>query len=372
MIASNPFTPQSGWEPRVFGGRKEAISFFQTNLEESIKARPNHLIVLGEWGIGKTSLLKQFRRIAQKEGFPACFCGISRFTKNDKPIDIFRLIAEEILIGLPLPGVDAEGLLKIFSKKSYGGHVQIRFMKFLLELWELAKARLIIVFIDDLQNLLPISNSIDILRAVLSEDHILDKTRYLFVLSSTPSGWTIFMNKHDPIGRFFRRRLNIGRLTKEEVIDTVTRTLYGTGVDFESDIKEKIYEYTKGHPYEVQLLSSHLYDAQIEGVVSGVSWESALTNTLNELGKNYFDSLFCRASDRERVLLKILCEEDRSISLKEFRTLMIVGRYAKKFPIANIKNFLYRLEEKGIIIRDGSGNFDIPDKMFREYMLRKS
>ena len=161
-------------------------------------------------------------------------------------------------------------------------------------------------------------------------------------------------------------------MTKEEVIDTVTRTLYGTGVDFESDIKEKIYEYTKGHPYEVQLLSSHLYDAQIEGVVSGVSWESALTNTLNELGKNYFDSLFCRASDRERVLLKILCEEDRSISLKEFRTLMIVGRYAKKFPIANIKNFLYRLEEKGIIIRDGSGNFDIPDKMFREYMLRKS
>ena len=51
--------------------------------------------------------------------------------------------------------------------------------------------------------------------------------------------------------------------------------------------------------------------------------------------------------------------------------MMIVGPHARRFPIANIKNFLYRLEEKGIIIRDQKGSFDIPDRMFREFVLRK-
>ncbi|MBU1061396.1 MAG: hypothetical protein KJ952_01550, partial [Candidatus Omnitrophica bacterium] len=130
------------------------------------------------------------------------------------------------------------------------------------------------------------------------------------------------------------------------------------------------FEYTDGHPYEVQLLSSHLYDGQIERMVSPDTWDSALNNTLKELGKDYFQSLFSKASDRERDLLKILAEEKRPLSIKDFRTMMIVGKYAKKFPIANIKNFLYRLDEKRIIKRDAAGNFDMPDRMFREFILR--
>jgi hypothetical protein len=180
----------------------------------------------------------------------------------------------------------------------------------------------------------------------------------------------MFIDKHDPVGRFFRKRLSVENLDKDEVVDTVTKTLEQTGVDFDESVKDRIYEYTGGHPYEVQLLSSHLYDSQIEGKVGDNVWENALNNTLKELGKNYFNTVLSKASDREKHLLKILAEERRPLSLKDFREMMIVGKHARKFPIANIKNFLYRLEEKGIINRDSSGNFDIPDKMFREYMFR--
>ena len=70
--------------------------------------------------------------------------------------------------------------------------------------------------------------------------------------------------------------------------------------------------------------------------------------------------------------MKILAEEKRPLSIKDFRTMMIVGKHAKKFPIANIKNFLYRLDEKRIIRRDQDGNFDMLDRMFREFVLRFS
>ena len=117
MIASNPFTPQSGWEPRVFGGREQNLSLFKSNLDDAISVRPNHLVVLGEWGIGKTSLLKQFKRIVQEQGHPACFCSISRFTKKDRPLDAMYLIAEEMLMGLPKSGIDSEEFLSAFSRR---------------------------------------------------------------------------------------------------------------------------------------------------------------------------------------------------------------------------------------------------------------
>jgi Cdc6-like AAA superfamily ATPase len=59
IIASNPFTPKSGWEPGVFIGREKEIEFFRKKLVEAKKGRCDHFLVLGEWGIGKTSLLKE-------------------------------------------------------------------------------------------------------------------------------------------------------------------------------------------------------------------------------------------------------------------------------------------------------------------------
>jgi len=237
-------------------------------------------------------------------------------------------------------------------------------------LWKALDTKLAVVLLDDLQNLMPISNTIDILRAVLSKDQIIRNTRFLFILSSTPSGWASFIDKHNPVGRFFRKRFNVENLKKADVVNTVDQTLGDTKVSFDEGIKDRIFEYTEGHPYEVQLLSSHLYDSQIEGSVNEDVWDGALSNTLKELGKDYFNILLGKASDREKDLLRILSEEKRPLSIKDFRSMMIVGRHARKFPIANIKNFLYRLEEKGIVKRDGSGNFDIPDRMFREFILK--
>lgn len=372
MIKPNPFTPQSGWEPRVFGGREQDLSLFKSNLDDAVSVKPNHLVVLGEWGIGKTSLLKQFRRMSQEEGYPACFCSMSRFTKKDKPLDAMYLIAEEMLMGLAKSGTDTERFLCAFSRKKSLAQAQTQFTRFLLELWNTLDAKLAVVLLDDLQNLLSISNTIDILRAVLSKEEIVYNTRFLFILSSTPGGWSSFLDKHDPVGRFFRKRLSVANLGKDEVIKTVAETLQGTGVDFQDMVKERVFEYTHGHPYEVQLLSSHLYDGQIEGRVGDEAWEAALTNTLKELGRDYFNTLLAKASDRESDLLNILAEEKKSLSIKDFREMMIVGRRARKFPIANIKNFLYRLSEKGIICRDQNGNFGIPDRMFREFILRRS
>ena len=38
MISPNPFTPQSGWEPKIFGGRNQELEIFKSNLDDAAVA----------------------------------------------------------------------------------------------------------------------------------------------------------------------------------------------------------------------------------------------------------------------------------------------------------------------------------------------
>jgi hypothetical protein len=387
MIKPNPFTPQSGWEPKVFGGREGELLDFKKTLAQAVASHPNHIVVIGEWGIGKTSLLKQYKKIAQSHGYPASYCSISRFSNRSKPIDGINLITQEMAFGFPrtkslsrfLEDIDTIGLkmgfvsatLKKEKKKKKKLAPQIQFTNFLLTLFKSLKTKLAVVLLDDVQNLLPISEVIDILKNVLSKDEVLSRSKYLFVLSSTPEGWSGFIDKHDPIGRFFRRRESINPLTKIQVESIILGTLKNTGVTFEKEVIEKTFSYTQGHPYELQLLCSHLYDSQIEGKVSMKVWEGAFVNTLRELGRDYFDSLYKRASERERDVLEILAEKNTPLKITDIRSIMITEKRAKNFPVANIKNFLYRLKDKGLIKKEEDNAYKILDPMFAEYVQKE-
>lgn len=362
MIKPNPFTPQSGWEPRIFGGRAEQIAHFEKTLAEAAASRSSHMVIIGQWGIGKTTLLKQFKKIAQSKGYPASFCPISQVKERSSVSAAVNLMTQEILNGFPQPLAEPDSGAKKLQP-------QVQFTQFLLGLWPKLKSPVAVILLDDVQNLAAVSSVIDLLRAVLSKEEIITRTRFLFVLASTTEGWDNFVNKHDPVGRFFRRREMIGNLTLAETQAVLDSTLKETGVSFAPQVITEIFRYTQGHPYELQLLASHLFEAQLMGKVGLTEWVPAFKNTLRELGEDYFESLYERASDREKEVLLVLAEARGALAQGEIRRIMIVEKRAKNFPVANIKNFLYRLQGKGLVKRLADGTFQILDPIFGEYIL---
>jgi hypothetical protein len=102
MPKPNPFTPKSGWEPKVFAGRIDQFRFFENKLEEARNGRCDHFLIIGEWGIGKTSLLKEFKRIAQEKGFISAIVTVREFRKTEDLTDAVEHLVETIPLKLPL------------------------------------------------------------------------------------------------------------------------------------------------------------------------------------------------------------------------------------------------------------------------------
>jgi len=100
-VYPNPFTPKSGQEPRIFMGREYEIDQFRKIIEKMDSNYADHFLVLGDWGVGKTTLLKEFRNVAQSAGILTSFISIEGYQKGDKVQDGIKDLVTQIPRGLP-------------------------------------------------------------------------------------------------------------------------------------------------------------------------------------------------------------------------------------------------------------------------------
>ena len=282
--APNPFTPKTGWEPKVIVGRDAELEFFSRKLFEARRGRCDHFVILGDWGMGKTSLLRRFKEIAQGLHVFTSMVSVNEFTDKNTDLDGVKFLIEQIPRKFPIDMTNLKNFaramhaldIKIlgkglnFSKKVEGMHPQTLLTDVLLALWQDIKeeSEAGVILLDDVQNFMPISGIFTILKNVLSDEQIIEETKFVFVLATIPSGWERFSAKNHPIGRYFSPRLLLQKLNKSETKKLIATTLEETGVIFEDDVIKRVIGYCEGNPYELQQVCASLYEKQIGGKVS--------------------------------------------------------------------------------------------------------
>jgi plasmid stabilization system protein ParE len=63
-----PFRPGSGILPPLLAGRENETATFQGRIERPRQGQPEHTALLGDWAIGKTTLLMHWRRRLRHAG----------------------------------------------------------------------------------------------------------------------------------------------------------------------------------------------------------------------------------------------------------------------------------------------------------------
>ncbi|MDD5132587.1 MAG: ATP-binding protein [bacterium] len=280
----NPFTPKTGWEPKVIIGRDADLEFFSRKLYEARRGRCDHFVVLGDWGMGKTSLLRKYKQIAEDHRVFTSFVSINEFSRKNTDLDGVKYLIEQIPRRFPLPLSQLKNFMKElkaldievvgrglnFSRKVEGIHPQTLLTDVLLALWQDIQehSEAGVILLDDVQNFQPINSLFTILKNVLTDEQIVKNTKFLFILSSIPAGWEKFLAKHHPIGRYFSPRIQLQKLTKADMKKVIVTTLEDTGVEFEEEIIKRVIHHAEGNPYQLQQACAGLYDKQIGGKVS--------------------------------------------------------------------------------------------------------
>jgi len=384
--SGNPFTPMTGIEPTFFGGRVKELEFFEQKLNRAIYTRfCEHFLVLGSWGIGKSTLLREYKKICRSRGNLVTIAPLEPFQPNASLADASRSIVESILRGLPYPverfkkvanyfdsiGFNILGTGLQFSRDTSRKEIspQAFLHDTLSNLWRDLKdqTEVLVILLDDLDNLLSVPEIVMTLKSTLSMDSIME-TKILLGIASTSDGWLELtsIKKHHPLARFFLSRVELGALKENELKDTILKSLIRTGVSFSQDVITRVYEYTKGHPFEMQVLCYHLFDNQISSRVGVDVWDKALQTAINDLGIAIFDIWFNQASNEERRVLRVISKEDAPVSPKEIRS----SAEKNKIKIAsqNIRKYLQRLLEKKLVSKIDRGFYTIPDRMFQTYI----
>ena len=208
------------------------------------------------------------------------------------------------------------------------------------------------------------------LKQTLSMDSI-KNTKILVGITSTPTSWLELtsIQRHHPLSRYFISRVELAPLSETELQDTILKSLAGTGVSFNPDVIAKVYKYTKGHPFEMQVLCSHLFNNQVSQRVDVAMWDKSLQTTLNDMGVAIFDYWYSLASEEEAKVLRVIAEVETSVSTKQIHDLAVGGTVKVSPP--NIAKYLQRLVEKKLINKSGRGSYSIQDRMFRAYVCTR-
>jgi len=379
----NPFSPQYPASPDYFAGRKEAIAYFTKTIASSAKLRPpapTNFIILGEWGVGKTSLLYKFKEIVLHE-LPQVKSFCFHFTLDPtccRSWDVFssiflnqlkqnyettaglkeKLRSElskwKIVLSIPPVSIQRETKEKI---PSLTDSMESLWKKHL----EPSGVDICFLFLDDVHYFL-VADQPDAyftLRNIFQE-LARRGCNFALILTGPKVLFEDIVDLAEPFTRFFHPfYLESFELegTREAIIKRIEANKLKLQV--EDEVISTIHQKTEGHPYFVMFTMYELINAvTAEEQISRDNFDRHWPSIVTTLENGVFKERLAKVPEREKeVLIKISMPDELLVS-------------PSMIKVKGAPEFFSRLERKGLLLKKERGQYQLFHPLFKDY-LRK-
>ena len=363
--------------PQEFVGRKAHLDEFTEALRYStLTGRMASFAVLGDWGIGKSSLLFKLAASCADSNFRMLPVTLS--LSND--ISDYMKFAEALCDRLAHALLASDSLATRFraeienwklSRISLGAltidrHSQRYFLSSgsallrhaLGEAWD----RFIrpayagaIFFLDDLHNLAtPTVQDTALIVRDQFQFFGVEGINLSVCFSAKPDYFSGVRSFAEPAVRFYNK-CTLEPFSLEETTEFVG-AVFGRASSDHQELAEWLQRKTLGHPYFVAFISRELWSLYRTQQFTDAGQLWPVVSSRLEQGK--FNADLAQLSEKEVALLRAVAHAEQT----EFTP----GPFAQKFP----HQYFKRLAKAGLLTRTGRGRYKLYHPLFREFLRR--
>lgn len=383
MLKFNPFTPNSPVHKGMFVGRALEIETLDQALTQTKNANPAHLLLLGERGIGKTSLLNLAQMFSngdiewnddEKHNFLTVRISLDENTTLiDFALNLKRSIEREIQKENPelkwfqktwdfLTRFEVGGIS--YRKEEISRNNNQLIQEFIYSLVDTVKQirsgvvsnkkEGLVILVDEADKAskdLPLGSFLK----TLSEMIISENQNYiLFVLSGLPNLRDVLLQSHESSLRLFQE-IFIEPLSKKETALVVQKGLNEAAAKnkvkytIDEEAEKAIYIYSEGYPHFVQQIAYSVFDIDDDNKIEDDDVTKGFfmkRGALEQIGVRYYVKPFYTdiTVDSQRNILLIMSENwNNWVSREEIKK----GFSGKE---QELNNGIAALIRKGIII----------------------
>lgn len=373
----NPFKPGMPVDPEYFGGRAQEQDTFETSLRYSIAGNPHHLAIIGERGIGKSSLLRKFEQLALQRDCMVVRRELDPTVDSIASLVMFILEALESQGASHMPrtlaakrkigafflkyklGVSVMGHGFSIEKLSTSAAFQDYFYKELLHVWNGVRDATsgIVFLLDEAEKLQSIVGAWSFLRSVFTRvsEH---NAGYMLVVSGKLGLFKGIKEIFSPMERFFIP-IEVKPMTLDEAADALKKPLAKFSRQISDGAIQMIHHWSGGHPYVVQTFGFHAFEEGASEIDAKLI-EGLLPRVISRLSTQMFKDRLEETSQQERKVLLAMSKLGRQASPKE------IGE-AAHLPQA-VRVILRRLVDKDCVIKTGRGDYELFNPLFGEYV----
>lgn len=326
--ARNPFAPGAGNPPPELAGRDEVLEAVELAMVRVRSGRYDrgHLL-LGLRGVGKTVLLNEVDRIADKHGLltvvieapeegklaemlvPRLRSVLIKLSRKEKAKDLakqslatlrsFASVFKITVGGVEVAVTEADGVAD-------SGMLELDLPDLLLAIGRAAQAGEtgVVLIIDEVQYLSPAE-----LSALIVAIHAISQKSIPVMLfgGGLPQLAGLAGDAKSYAERLFRYPA-VGALSREAAINAIRKPIQEENGEITDDALETIIELTQGYPYFLQEWGYHTWNIAPTSPITAQDVEAATAKALAHLDSDFFKVRLDRLQPREKEYLRAMAD----------------------------------------------------------------
>ncbi len=388
---SSPFMPGKPVSPELFSGRKKQMEILERCIREtsSMPGKQTNIFMIGERGIGKSSLASYIHSIAEKK---YTMLGAHVYLGGTKTLEdaIGKIFTE--LFNSALEKKLFDKIKKGFEKlKGFGllGLFSIQFnppkeeAKELLDNFPQAINKLLANIKDDTKGLLLILDDINGLADnpefahwikstidSIASDGRLRNLPLSLMLVGLEDRWDALAKHQESIKRIFNY-VYIDKMNKKEIYELFTKAYKSIGYKVSDEALEIASMYSSGLPVVAHEIGEYSFYADKDKSIDATDMRYGVLDAADVIGTKYIESSILKSIQSEKYIN--ILEKLNSEQPKMFFSLSEIKEILNETEQLSLPNFLNRMKSIGLIRNQPGkrGEYEYVQTIYSVYLFMK-